>query len=1059
QNSEFYFYYQKEELKKLDRINLEASNATIMDILDRALEGSNFNYSVLDRYIVLRKKGDGKELLSSALNAALSQQSAVTGTASNVNGQPLPGVTVVVKGTTQGTVTDAMGNYSLPNVPEDATLVFSFVGMHTQEVVVGNQSRIDVVMEEEAIGLEEVVAVGYGTQKRVNLTGSVASVNTEQLEARNVTKSSLLLQGAMSGIQVRQSSGNPTEDGASLLIRGQGTFSGAGTAPLILVDGIESGIDNLDPDDIESVSILKDASSAAIYGSKAANGVILVTTKQGKSGKPIVRIHSSITQSVPTMIPEMVNSWEYAEIVNEAYTNMGQAPRYTEDQIQKFRAGNDPAFPNFDHIDYLFGSGSGLQHKHSVGIQGGSQETQYLFSAGYYDKEGIIKKTYNDRYDLRLNLDSKLSESFDVSVKLFGYIDNNEQPNNGYDFGGLGGIVRGAMRNSNAIPGFTEDGYYGRNESLHPEADLNSKNFIHNYASYFYGNTTASWEIVNNLTLTGQVGYTLSNSQYKGFISSYRVTPNYGIDLNRLTTSWGKSDALTTQAIANYSNTFGNHAITLLGGVSGQAYTSNGISAFRDDLPSNDIHEINAGSTVRGTQGGSASRNTLASFFGRVNYNYGGKYLLESNFRYDGSSRFPDGNKFGFFPSFSAAWRISEEGFLQQSQNLSNLKVRGSWGELGNQSIGNYPYQDIIALGQNYPFGSEMAPGAAVTTVANKDIRWETTTITNVGIDLGFLDNKLEFVADYFIKKTENILYNVSVSYLLGASPSATNAGEVENRGWDFNLAYRNTAGDFSYGISGVFSIVHNKVLNLYGDLERDINRGLFVGYPIGSTFGYKSDGLIKDEAELANLPTQPFSVLSTPGGIKYLDISGPEGVPDGVVNSGYDRTIIGQPLPITTYGITLTGGYKNFSVNMLFQGEGGRVDMNRLEHFFPLDNNGNVQREAFENRWTEANPDVNAMYPRMVITTTDFYLQNPVDFWYRDATFIRLKNLQLSYDFPSGFLQNMSIGKARLYVTGENLFTITDYYDGFDPEMAVGGTRRFFPLLKSYSVGVEINF
>lgn len=996
---------------------------------------------------------------SSTQRQLISEQSSVSGKVTDSEGLPLPGVTVVVKGSTQGTVTNADGEYSLVSVASSATLVYSFVGMRTQEVVVGNQTSINVMLMADVIGIEEVVAVGYGTQKRVNLTGSVASVSNEQLEKRNVGRASLLLQGAMSGIQVRQSSGNPTEDGASLLIRGQGTFSGAGTAPLILVDGIESGLDNLSPEDIESVSILKDASSAAIYGSKAANGVILVTTKKGKAGKTIVTINSSLSRNVPTMLPEMLNSWEYAEAVNEAYTNMGQAARYTAEQIQKFKSGTDPDYPNFDHIDYLFSSGSGIQHKHSVGIQGGSNETQYLFSAGYYDKQGIVKKTSNDRYDFRLNLDTKLSDRLKVGVKLFGYLDNTTSPTEGYAASGLGGIVRGAMRNSNAIPGFTEDGYYGRNESLHPEADLNSKSFVDRYSTYFYGNTEASWEIVNNLTLTGQVGYTLSNSQSKNFIASYDVTPNYSIDLNRLTSSWGKSDALTTQALANYSNTFGDHSFSVLVGTSAQAYNYNDISAYRDDFPSNDIHEINAGSTVRGTQGGSASRHTLTSFFGRVNYDYRGKYLIESNFRYDGSSRFPSGNKFGFFPSFSAAWRISEEGFFPQTGTITNLKLRGSWGQLGNQSIGNYPYQNLVSLGQNYPFGSELAPGAAVTRVPNKDIRWETTSITNVGLDVGLFGNKLEFIVDYFIKTTDDILYNVSVSKMLGASPSSTNAGEVENKGWDFNVAYRNTAGDFSYGISGVFSFVRNKVLHLYGDMSDDINSGLFVGHPIGSSYGFKSDGLIKDAAELASLPTQPFASLATPGGIKYLDIGGPDGEPDGQVTSAFDRTVIGQPLPISTYGITLNGGYKNFSVSMLFQGEGGRVAMNDIDHSFPLDNDGNVQREAWENRWTEANSDVNAMYPKLVISSTDFYRNNKVDFWFRDATFIRLKNIQVSYDLPENFLNKLSIGKARLYVTGENLFTLSNYYDGFDPEMAVGGGRRFFPLTKLYSIGVEVNF
>ena len=995
------------------------------------------------------------------IEAIKQQEKTVIGKVTDSNGESLPGVTVLIKGTSKGTITDIDGSFTLNDISERDILQFSFVGMQSQEVVIGSQTTINISMADDSIGLEEVVAIGYGTQKKVNLTGSVASIGSEQIDKRNVTKSSHLLQGAMSGIQVRQSSGNPTADGASILIRGQGTFSGAGTAPLILVDGVEAGIDTVDPDDIESMSILKDASSAAIYGSKAANGVVLITTKKGKIGAPVVRIHSTVGKSTPTMIPEMVNSWEYAEVLNEAYINMGQSPKYTTEEIQKFKLGTDPKYPNFDHIDYLFGSGNGLSHKHSVGIQGGSNETQYLFSVGYYDKQGIIKKTSNDRYDFRLNLDTKVSDSFKVSVKLSGYLDESKQPNGSYGGSavgrGIGPIVLGALRNSNAIHGFTEDGYYGRNESLHPEADLNSKSFMKNNGSHFYANTEASWTIVKNLTLTGQVGYTLGNSQGKSFLARYQVTPNYGISNNELLSSWSKGQSLTTQAIANYSNTFGSHSISVLGGTSAQSYSGNNISAYRDDFPSNDIHEIDAGSTTHGKQGGSAYKHTLSSVFGRVNYDYQGKYLIESNFRYDGSSRFPSGSKFGFFPSFSGAWRISEESFFPQRSIISNLKIRGSWGQLGNQSIGNYPYQDIISLGLNYPFGSEMSPGAAVTRVANKNIKWETTSISNVGLDVGLHNNKLDLAIDYYIKRTDDILYNVSTSKMLGASPSATNAGEVENKGWDFNVAYRNTTGDFSYGISGIFSIVHNKILKLYGDLEQDINSGLFVGHPIGSAFGYKSDGLIKDKEELQNIPVQPFEVIANPGGIKYLDISGPDGEPDGVINSAYDRTVIGKPLPITTYGITLNGGYKNFSVSMLFQGEGGRKAMTNMPFFFPLDNNSNVDRAAYEKRWTEANPDVNALYPKIMITTTDFYLQNPVDYWYRNATFLRLKNLQISYDLPESLLKNVFIGKARVYATGENLFTLTNYYSGIDPEISTG--NGFFPLLKFYSVGIEINF
>src|SRR5690606_30825400 len=346
--------------------------------------------------------------------------------------------------------------------------------------------------------------------------------------------------------------------------------------------------------------------------------------------------------------------------------------------------------------------------------------------------------------------------------------------------------------------------------------------------------------------------------------------------------------------------------------------------------------------TARGTQGGSASRNKLASFFGRVNYNIADKYLFEANFRYDGSSRFPEENRWGLFPSASAGWRVSEESFLKAVfGDTHNLKFRASWGQLGNQSIGNYPYQDLISLGQDYPSGSDLSAGASVNSIANKEITWETTTITDVGMDLGLLSGKLNLTVDYFIKRTSDILYNVSVSNLLGATPSATNAGTVSNKGWDFDLAFNNSAGAFTYGVRAIFSVVKNEVEKL-ANIDQDINRGLFVGYPIGSSYGYVSDGLFASDEEVANYATQPFSFLAEGGGIKFVDFSGPDGVPDGVVNSTYDRRIIGKPLPTSTYALTFNAGFKNFDLNVLFQGEGGRNDMINLgQFFFPLENNG----------------------------------------------------------------------------------------------------------------------
>ncbi len=1065
EQSEFLFLYQEGQVDLNRRVSIRAEGKQLQEILDEVFKGTDNIYIVSDRQVVIGKAP--RKTLEAQLaalqkdmkvNFFQQQQKEITGKVTDASGDPLPGATVMVKGTTIGTVTDVDGNFTL-RIPANAqTLQVSFVGMKTVELPIGNQTNFNVVLEEEAIGLQEVVAVGYGTMKKANLTGSVASVTSKDLEKRAVTQSSLLLQGKMSGISVRQPSGNPAENNASLLIRGQNTFSGAGNNPLVLVDGIESSIDAVNPGDIESVSILKDAASAAIYGSKAANGVILVQTKKGVTGKPVISYNAYLGKGSPTMLPEMVNSWEYAIAVNEASVNSGGSPLYTEDQIQKFKSGTDPInYPNFDHMNYVFGSGSGMETKHDLSVRGGTQGTQYLVSAGYFNHQGLIKKNSENQYNLRLNLDTKLRDNLTFSARLSGLATNNKMPMGAE--GDLGFIVRGAMRNSNAILGVHPDGYYGRNETLHPEADLESDSFIKNNGFSIYSNAEMGWNISKDIKLTGQLGYTYGNSENIQFRAKYNVTPDYMVTPNYLRNTWSKNDALTMQAFAEYTKRINNHDFHLLGGVSGQTYYYKNIMAYRDQFPNNELHQINAGATANGQEGGGASRSRLASYFGRLNYGFMDKYLVEVNFRYDGSSRFPAKSRWGLFPSFSAAWRISEEPFFKQFIPwMNNFKIRASWGELGNQSIGDYPYQDVIYLGQNYPFGNTYAAGAAVTVLANKGITWETTRITDIGLDMSFINNKLSFTADYFIKNTKDILYDVSVSKILGASPSSSNAGTVQNKGWDFDIAYNNTIGDFNYGVSAIFTIVHNKVTKL-ANIEQDINRGLFIGYPIGSAYGYTSSGLFASDEEVQSAPTQPFPFLASAGGIKFLDISGPEGVPDGIVDSSYDRTIIGQPFPITTYGFTFTGGYKNLDFHFLLQGEGGRKDMVNIDHFFPLDNNGNIQREAFDKRWTQANPDPKAKYPKLIIMSTDFYRENKVDYWFRDATFLRLKNAQIGYSLPKEIVNKISLNRLRIYITGENLFTLTNYYKNWDPEMSTGGARRFYPLTKLYTVGVNIDF
>lgn len=1050
--TDFIFSYEKKDLDRKVQINLKSNRQSVADILLQVSRIAHLKFKQVNNSInVSKMTGQASQRYEVELKPAIQVSGRVS---TEAEGTGLPGVNVLVKGSSTGTVTDIEGNYSI-NVPnEDDTLVFSSIGYTTQEISVNGRTTIDVALAEDVQSLEEIVVVGFGTQKKVNLTGSVATVTSEDLERRTVTKSSLALQGQMSGISVRQASGNPGKNSASLVIRGQGTFSGAGNSPLVLVDGIESSIDNVNPNDIESVSVLKDAASAAIFGSKAANGVILIETKKGIIGKPVFSYNAYVGKQTPTMLPEMINSWEYAEVVNEVNAN-----RYTAEEIQKFRSGTDPDYPNYDHVNHLFGSGKGLETKHDVSVRGGTATSQYMFSAGYFNQQGIIRKNTADQYNLRLNVDTELNDKLRFSVRLAGTNYKSNEPSSPYR-AGVGGIVGGAMRNANAIPGPTPDGYWGRNETSHPEADLNSKSFVKNGGSTIYSNAKMIWDITQDLKISGQAGYTQDNSDYKAFIATYPITPTYGIALNSLNTVWSQSQELTLQSIIDYDKTFNDHAIHLLGGVSRQSYDFRNISAYRDGFPNNEIYEINAGATAQGRQGGTAARNTLASYFGRFNYNFREKYLVEANFRYDGSSRFPEKNRWGLFPSFSAAWRISQEDFFQNAVPwISDLKIRASWGKLGNQSIGNYPYQDVLALGQNYPFGNTLSAGGAVTTIANKDITWETTRISDVGLDMSLFEDRLALSVDYFVKTTSDILYNVSVSDMLGASPSATNAGKVENKGWDFNISYRNSVGDFSYGASGIFSVVHNKVIEL-ANIDVDINRGLFIGHPIGSAYGYVSDGLFVDDAEVNNYATQPFSFLAEAGGIKFVDFGGPEGGPDGEVNSTYDRRVIGTPLPISTYALTLNAGYKNFDLSILLQGEGGRNDMINIgQFFFPLENNGNVQREAYENRWTVANPDPNASYPRMKNLTSGFYSTNDVDYWYRDATFLRLKNIQIGYSLPEGLLNDTFLSKVRIYASGENVFTLTNFYEGWDPEMQTGGSERFYPLIKLFVAGINVKF
>ena len=1059
--SEFKFMYSGKVIDVNREVAINEENAKIEDALKSLFAGTDVEYTIKDRIIVL-----SPSTLINNEQTSTQQQKSISGKVTDSLGGTLPGVSVVVKGTTIGTITDANGNYNLPNVPSNATLVFSFVGMKTQGIVVGNNSTINVELREETIGIEEVVAIGYGTQKKENLTGSVASVSSNLLEKRSVTQSSQLLQGAASGVTVTQASGQPGNDQANIVIRGLGTFSGAGNNPLVLVDGVTSSLNSVSPSDIKSISVLKDAASASIYGSRAANGVILITTKDGtgKGGKLQVSYEAYAGMQEPTQLPQYVDSWTYAEMLNEARNNEGLGKAYPQEVIDKFKSGQFPdEYANKQHVKDLFNSGNGLQTRHNISATGSQGGTQYLFSTGYLKQNGIVDKVDYERYDYRLNLTSKLKDNLTMYARLSGNFSTRNEPAMLYE-GGLGGFDA-ILRSTGipaTVPGEKSDGTYGVYMG-HPtaEAGLASDSFVKTRNSFFMSNFSFEWNIVKSLKFTTRIAYDWGYNRVDNFGALFSWD-NKTIEKgpSKLQVNTTTTNNLLTEAYFDFERNFGKHYVHLLGGFSETANNTESVNAYRENSPSTKLYVLNAFASQNQTNSGGASTVKLSSFFGRFNYRYQEKYLLEGNLRYDGSSRFPKNTRFGLFPSLSAGWIISNEDFFKIPW-VENLKLRSSYGTLGNQQIGNYPYQKTLNLNQPYPFGTteSLFPGIALTTLPFQNITWESVTSFNQGVDVGFLNGKLNISIEHYDRKTSDILYNLTVSSVLGMSVSNQNAGKVENKGWDFELTYKNKLNDFSYSIQPNFSVNHNQILSLAG-VEKDISKGLFVGEPLGAIYGYKTDGLFIDQNDIDNYPVQNYA--AKPGLIRYKDISGPDGKPDGIISSVYDRTVIGSTNPKYSFGLGIQADYKSFDFFMQLQGLAGfKRQISGMQ--LALFNNGNMEQWQVDNRWTTANPDRNAAYPRLteLSSSPEAPFGDVSEYWLRNASFLRLKTIQLGYNIPSSIINKTFIDHFRVYVSGQNVITWNSYYTGWDPEMGTGGyaNSSYYPPTRLWIVGLSVNF
>ena len=974
---------------------------------------------------------------------AIAQDLKITGTVTDFENQrSLPGVTIKVKGTGPGTVSDAQGNYSL-SVPASSSLIFTFIGYRTQEVAVGSKTRIDVVLMPDVANLKEVVVVGYGTQKKVNLTGSVASISGEQLTDRPVTNISTALQGQLPGVAVVQQSGQPGRDNGIIRVRGVGTMNDA--SPMVVVDGIVSSMEDLNPNDIESISVLKDASAGAIYGSRAANGVILVTTKRGKNGTPKVSYNGYAGWQELTNMPEYLDSYNYAMLLNEGLQNEGKPVRYTAVELEKFRTGSDPVnYPNTDWLGLLF-TGSGMQQAHNLSVSGGSEASRYLISLGYLDQKGLIENTNSDRYNVRINLDSKVSERFSVGLTSTLSRQNIIDPAGARNREGIGELIRQANRIPPTYLNQYANGTWGRHIDGNPIMWARDGGLRSDNVSHALGNVFAELNILDGLKLRGSAGidYNMTDrsTQVKDFFygdGSYQGPNSIANMIDRSTRS-------ILQAFLTYQKNISKHNFTGLLGASREALRYDQDNAFRQNFPNNDLTELNAGATLGMTNSGYSYETRLGSYFGRLNYDYKGKYLLEGSMRYDGSSKFSEDKRWGLFPSLSAGWRVSEESFMKGISVISNLKLRGSFGTLGNNSTGDYQYIPKISLGQTYPFGGVITSGAAQLNAFNPNLQWEKSTTFDAGIDLGFFKEKLTLTGDYYNRYTDGILISVPVSSIYGLPAPIVNAGAMRNKGLEFLIGHTNKLGGFSYNTS--FNIGFNK-----SEVEKFANpsrswRIQEEGYQWNAFYGYENIGKYQTDEQVQTAPKVPGTPVKK-GDLMFKDQNG-----DGKIN-GDDRVVLGSDVPGVTYGLNLGFKYRSFDLSIFGQGAADVHQVLNDEVQFPFYNGAKAQVNHLD-RWTPENP--NGRFP-LTHVDQNYNYSTLSSFNVVSSNYFRLKNLQVGYTLPRSLLNSLRINQVRVYLSGQNLLTISDLDQGFDPESEVNAQFRY-PNVKVYTAGFNVNF
>jgi TonB-linked outer membrane protein, SusC/RagA family len=965
------------------------------------------------------------------------QTGRISGTISDSNGNPVLGASVLVKGTTTGTISDTNGKFSI-NVPNDkATLVISYIGYEKQELKATKQP-MNIVLVESSKTIDEVVVVGYGTQKKVNLTGAVSSVSMIELEGKPVVNIVEALQGTTPGLTIQQTNSQPGNR-PSINIRGTNTLNN--NDPLILIDGMIGDIQNVNPSDIQNISVLKDASSTAIYGSRASNGVILITTKKGSKDRVSVNYDFNYGVQGVTCLPKPVDSWIYAELRNEALVNSGKSIAFTPEQIKAFKEGG----PNDKWINDVY-KPSAPQQSHNISISGGTEKSSILFSVGYMNQNSMfVGPDYGlNRYNARLNVETQLTKRFKYGVNV-AYA-RNEVKDNAYwtDW-----ILEQVMRMPPIYPIKINGAYnYPSGSNGNSMARLEVGGYRRDSNDDLSGSFNGEFNITNELKLKGMVGGQLYNNRQH---ENRLAIPNSGDTENHIKEYFDRNQNMTSNLMLTYDKKFGDHTIGALIGTSYEGGMDASFQTLRKTADATYDILANYQSTNVDDQGW-ASDWSIYSAFARLNYNFKEKYLFEFNLRNDYSSKFAQGNRSGLFPSVSGAWRVSEEKFYKNLGNLPSLKVRSSWGLVGNNRIGDYAYMPSVSISSGaYSFNNKVVNTSSVSSV-NTDIKWEKTSMFDVGADIGLLNNSLNFVFDYFHNMTYDILIGLPVPSTFGGGSPTQNAGKVKNAGWEASISYKFLTGKIQHSISANVFDSKNEVVDTKG-VEwvngYDINTIIKEGYPINSYYAYRSNGFFQNAAEVAAGPHLD-GVTPKPGDIRYIDKNG-----DNVINAD-DRFVLGNPFPRYSFGLNYSFNYKGLDFSMFWQGVGQRSVWLRGESVEAFHNNNEGPAFDFHlDRWTPTNP--NASYPRLTVGAESTNNAAKSDFWIQNGAYVRLKNIQLGYTIPSTLTKKVGVSRLRVYLSAENILTLSKMVGGWDPETTSTTGGRIYPVATVTSIGLNL--